>query len=312
MYIDINSTHFPLGNGLQLNNEIVGEEYELVPGGSALNFSRMCASLGLHPTFIGKSGEDTVSELLQSLIIKANITPYFIKDVTRKTNISINYTSDNGETLMTVVGTANQSLTGKEVLQKVDEIHFTDGLVYFGGCFKLHNLMKEYTDLADKMKKNNNKIIIDHGRINNTVTQQHKKIIKNLIRSADYYLPSKEEFCALWETNSIEEGIKIVSQISSAVLMVKDSVNGVYGYDGYKMYHVPAYPVKPISLIGAGDSCNAGFIYAQLSGKTFVDCLRFACATAGVKISSISLPDIAKITSLIAEFPDQIPDTQTE
>lgn len=59
MYIDINLTQFPFNKGLLPESETVGRDYEMALGGSALNFARMCATLGLRTVFIGKTGVET-------------------------------------------------------------------------------------------------------------------------------------------------------------------------------------------------------------------------------------------------------------
>jgi len=50
-------------------------------------------------------------------------------------------------------------------------------------------------------------------------------------------------------------------------------------------FSVPAYPVRVVDTTGAGDAFSAGFITAQLEGKSLEDSIEFANATANLKIT---------------------------
>ncbi len=300
IYLDINALHFPLEDGFRLNTEIVGKDYEAVPGGSTVNFARLCASLHMEPTLVGKRGNDVVGMLLQELLKKEGITTHIIVDQDVSTNMSLNYTSDSGNTLMSVLGTANQSLSGKEVLDTMSEIQTGASYYYLGGCFKLQTLSRSYQEIVMLAKNNTHKIIIDHGRINNAVTHEQKNLMKNLIEHAYLYLPSKDEFLALWEVDTIEAGIEKIKGKTSALIVVKDGENGVYGWNGEKLIHMPSFPVTVTNLIGAGDSFNAGFIKAHTQNMDFAACLQFGNATAAYKISQNKLPTMNDIQSYLS------------
>ena len=86
--------------------------------------------------------------------------------------------------------------------------------------------------------------------------------------------------------------------MSSSGIVVKQSSMGATVMIGHDIVHVPAYPAKPIYTIGAGDAFNAGFVRAQMEDKTFEDSIRFANATAAIKISRADTPDLESIESI--------------
>lgn len=59
VYLDINSLDFPNLNSLNVEEEIVGENYDCVIGGSAANFCSGLSLLGLNSVFISKIGNDS-------------------------------------------------------------------------------------------------------------------------------------------------------------------------------------------------------------------------------------------------------------
>src|SRR5476649_2477959 len=94
VYVDLNCLDFPFGSeGIPVEKEIVsiGGGYEMVAGGSALNFNRLCAKLGLGSVIIGKVGNDTPGKLLADLIAQSGVTPVLVVDPQVATNIGINF-----------------------------------------------------------------------------------------------------------------------------------------------------------------------------------------------------------------------------
>ena len=113
-------------------------------------------------------------------------------------------------------------------------------------------------------------------------------------------MPSKDEFLELWNVSSIEEGLKQLDGKSSGIIVVKDSENGAVTIIDGQIHAVPAFSVQPIHIIGAGDSFDAGFIAATSQGKDLLTSMKFACATAALKISQPALPTIASIDKFVS------------
>ena len=156
-YFEINCTDFPCKYGLAPNKEIVGKDYTVFLGGSALNFSRVCASLGLAPAFIGKTGKDTLGKIIPGLMVEAGIIPALISSSDVSTLVSLNFIDTNGSSIMNVAGTASQSLKLEEIENKIDTYIDDIKYLYFGGCLKLKSLLPSYKIIAQKAQK-----IINH------------------------------------------------------------------------------------------------------------------------------------------------------
>jgi len=298
MYFEINTFNFPLPDSLTLETETVGGEYNINPGGSAINFARVCSSLGLSPVFVGKLGSGVIGEELTKMMREEGIEPAFIVDSSVQTNFAINFARKDGKTLMFVNGTANQSLGPEEVEHQLAENLAHVNYLYLGGSLKLSKLLPVYPEIISKAKELGVKIAPDHGRKNSGTTNEEIEMIKRVVAGVDYYFPSKDELLSVWEAESIEEAVGKIQNVSEAMVVVKDAENGVYGFFDEKSVHVTAFSVDVRSTVGAGDSFNAGFIKAQSEGLDFGKSLRFGCATAAIKISQKELPTLDQVQLL--------------
>lgn len=300
IYIDFNASNFPISDeGLKLETEVVGSGYVAELGGSAVNFARLCAKLKVPTTFIGKVGQDSMGELATQLLPEAGVQPSLIQSNKVQTNVSFNLVNPRGESIMAVVGSANQSLTADEVYFRVSENLEGSLYLFLGGCFKLKNLLPAYTKILEDAKRVNTKVVIDHGRLNENVTDEEKEIVRRMSLTADIYLPSKDEFLELWDADSIEGGLRKYRRLSTATIVLKDGANGAVtiNQEG-EISHIPAFSVPLIHTVGAGDSFNAGFISAQHNGMNMTESIRFACAAGALKVSKPELPTYDEIIRL--------------
>lgn len=297
-YVDINEPLFPVKSLREREkSEVVGANYEIVPGGSALNFAQMCARLDLKPVFVGKIGNDEMGRILTEQVEEKGVIPGFIQADNVSTNVSVNLGIE--DYVYEVLGTANQSLEPDEVRARLEYYLGDVKYFYLGGVFKLRNLLPTLAALAEEAQSRGVEVVLDHGRITNQVSDDDKQTVRDLLSHVDYYLPSRDEFLDLWDAQSLDEAFARVRQISKAVLVVKDGENGAIGMDGKQIFRVPAFDVIVNNLVGAGDAFNAGFIKGRSLGENLATSMAYGCATAALKISASELPTLEKVRSLL-------------
>lgn len=281
--------------------------YEISPGGSALKFAQVCSSMGLETIFIGKAGKDPIGLALQNSIQKSGVIPELILSPDVQTNVAIHLHTEKG-VLMIGSGSANESLTIDEVREVFRKHVAGASFVYLGGVFSLKSFsLESYMELARIAHSNGVKVVLDHGRISNRITEEDIHKIQLLVSEVDYYLPSMDEFLYVWGED-LTEALRNVREKSTAVVVVKDSDRGAIGLDDSEITKVPAFPVAITNNeIGAGDSFNAGFLKATALGLSFEESIQFGCATAAVKISQPGLPTYEKVTDFLTNQTTLIP-----
>ena len=299
IYLDINTTQFPFEGSIPAEDERVGGSYILSPGGSAVNFAKVSSFLGLKPIFIGKTGTDDLGDLLTKLLQNTGVTPAIIKSGSSQTNLGLNFMNVPGETVLTTIGTANQTVSPSEVFTQVQNHIEQVKYLFIGSYFKIKALIPEYPKIIALAKKTNTKVILDHGTLNVASAQERQGLIE-LLKNIDYYLPKIEEFSMLFQAQDLEYALNTARSYTNACIVVKQAQHGATGSHAGQTAHVPAFPVSPLSTIGAGDSFNAGFIKAMEEGYPLENAIRFANATAALVISRKTLPTKEEIDSFIA------------
>ena len=292
-YLDINASDFPLDHeGADSEEELVGEQYETAPGGSAPNFCRLLGGLGPKTAFIGMSGRDIWSDELEDSLVKQGVKPFLIKRPELATNISFNMTSPKGTHRMRIAGTANAALGPEMLMPKLHEVLPKTDVFYLGGCFKLKKLAPAFEEIATLADHTETKLVIDHGRVPEGVGKEMLEAVKKLALRASYYLPSREEFCKLWDVETIEDGLHLLHERApDLTVVVKDGSNGAFYLAGDKMYHTEAEKVDiVINATGAGDSFNAGVMAALAKGRPLSEAVTYGCRVAAAKIRAEATP----------------------
>ena len=303
IYLDINGQGFPNGT-LQPEIEIKGDEYQLEVGGSAFNFAKTLAHFGLNPNFIGKVGADQTAAVLVELIKTTGVDSELISSPDVQTNMGINLTTQNGKTLMAVMGSANQSLQPEGVRAKIIELLEADKLqsLYLGGVYKLEHLIPMYLKLLEEYGSKFI-VLLDHGRVAPGANQDLIQQVQKIASFANYYLPSENELMVTWEADSVNEALKKIREAyPKLVVLVKLAEKGcLVAAPGKDLKKIKAFSVEAVNTVGAGDTFNAGLIAGLNQGLDLIKAAHFANATAAIKISQNKIPSKKDVEKFIAE-----------
>jgi sugar/nucleoside kinase (ribokinase family) len=292
-YIDFNVASYPFDSaGIAPETELIGGAYETVPGGSAVNFCRLLGELGMRTAFIGMTGAGPNGELLERLLDDHAVEPALIQRHDLTTNISFNMTNAQGEHIQLVAGTANAALGPSDVLPKLDEMLPQANTLYVGGCFKLLAFRSAFGEIANLARQHTTDLVVDHGRVPKEAHPEMLNAVRELVVRATYYLPSRNEFCTLWEVADIEAGLRKLKELApDLTVIVKDGANGAFYLADHAVEQIAAQKIKhPVHLTGAGDSFNAGAMAALAKGYGLAEAIAFACRVAAAKIEAEELP----------------------
>ena len=95
-----------------------------------------------------------------------------------------------------------------------------------------------------------------------------------VLKYIDVLMPNQREVCEMMRDSNAERAIARLSELVP-LLVVKRGARGALAVQAGRRYEAEAIAVTLVDAIGAGDSFNAGFLYAWLNGSPLDRCLRF-------------------------------------
>jgi sugar/nucleoside kinase (ribokinase family) len=125
-----------------------------------------------------------------------------------------------------------------------------------------------------------------------------------LFTLASHVIFSTQCLRATADTEDLATGLARVSEHTPSFLSVTDGSNGVYWRDGSALRHMPAFAIKTVDTLAAGDVFHAGFVIALVEGCGITGAMRLAAAAAGIKCSrfggSSTAPGRAEVEAFLA------------
>jgi len=97
-------------------------------------------------------------------------------------------------------------------------------------------------------------------------------------------------------------GLQRLAEYVSGFLAITDGPNGVYWLDNGALRHMPAFKVKAIDSLGAGDAFHGAFTLALAEGRDLHGAMRFASATAALKCTKFGGASGAPTRAEVEEF----------
>ena len=88
----------------------------------------------------------------------------------------------------------------------------------------------------------------------------------------------------------------------SGFLAITDGPNGIYWLERGALRHLPAFKVKAIDSLAAGDAFHGAFTLGLAQGRDLQDVMRFASATAALKCTHFGGASGAPRRAEVEEF----------
>ena len=272
------------GDKIPIEGEtILGDSYNVGPGGKGCNQAIAISRLGGKVNFISKIGNDEYGKLAINNFKKDNIDiSNIIISKKHKTGVAgIHIDRNTGKNAITVVRGAPASLTREEIDTnkiKKSKIFLTQLEVPLD--VTLHCL----------------KAAKENGLINILNPAPACKLSNEFFKLVDYFTPNETEaeyytgIKIINETDAKKSALKLIKMgIKNVIITLGEK--GLFFSNGIENIYIKSIQVKAIDTTGAGDAFNGGFTLALLKGKKIKECLEFANRVAGLSTTKLGAGD---------------------
>ena len=276
-----------------IGETILGDKYNIGPGGKGCNQAIAIARLGGRVDFISKIGKDAYGELALNTLKKNEIkTENIIQDANLQTGVAgILVDKKSGKNAINVIVGAPTTLKINEISKQINIIK--DSKIFLTQL----EVPKDVTLHCLKIAKENGCITILNPAPASEIT-------KEFYSNIDYFTPNETEA-------EFYTGIKITSE-KEAKLAAHKLINfgvkkviitlgekGLFYADGQDEIYLKANSVKTVDTTGAGDAFNGGLAFGLSKGKSIKECLELANKVAGISTTKLgagnAMPYLADI-----------------
>ena len=272
------------GNKIPITGEtILGDNYNIGPGGKGCNQAIAISRLGGKVNFISKLGDDDYGKLAINKLKQDNIdTSNIIISNKHKTGVAgIHVDRNTGKNAIIVVRGAPASLTKEEIdtnIIKKSKIFLTQ-----------LEIPKEVTLHCLKIAKENGCLTILNPAPASEITEEFYSNI-------DYFTPNETEaefYTEIKINNEIDakKSAKKLLNMGIKNVIITLGEKGLFYSDGKEEIYIKASPVKAIDTTGAGDAFNGGLAFSLSKEKSIKECLELANKVAGISTTKLGAGD---------------------
>ena len=264
---------------------ILGNKYNVGPGGKGCNQAVAIARLGGKVNFISKIGKDNYGQLALDTLKKNNID---IKNVIQDENLQtgvagILVDKNSGKNAINVIVGAPSTLKISDLDNQIKEI-------------KNSKIFLTQLEVPKNVTLHCLKTAKANGCITILNPAPASEITKEFFSNIDYFTPNETEaefYTGIKITNEKEAKQAVDKLINLGIkkIIITLGEKGLFYSDGNEEIYLKANYVKAIDTTGAGDAFNGGLAFGLSVKKPIRECLEFANKVAGISTTKLGAGD---------------------
>jgi len=272
------------GNKLpSMGETILGDSYNIGPGGKGCNQAIAISRLGGKVNFISKLGDDDYGKLAINKLKKDNIdTSNIIISNKHKTGVAgIHVDRNTGKNAITVVRGAPSSLTINEIDTNL---------------FKQSKIFLTQLEIPIEVTLHCLKAAKEHGLINILNPAPACKLSNDFFRLVDYFTPNETEAefftgIKIHDENDAKVSAKKLIEMGIKKVIITLGEKGLFYSDGKEEIYMKATPDIAVDTTGAGDAFNGGLAFSLFKERPIRECLELANKVAGISTTKLGAGD---------------------
>jgi ribokinase len=274
---------------------VLGGEFLLAAGGKGANQAVAAARAGADVTFVGCVGDDVLGEKALAGLAAEGIHTGSVRVVRAcASGVALIMVGPRGENIISVASGANARLTPKDVERASRAIASAQCL--------LLQLEVPLDAVARALQ-----IARKHRVLTVLNPAPARKLPRRLLQLVDVLTPNRVEIAGVlgWPpTSNIRRAAIALQRVGVKDLIVTLGSEGALVVSETQE-SVPAFRVKPVDAVAAGDVFSGAFAVARTEGQTVREAVRFACAAAAISVTrkgaQPSIPKRREIEAFLRE-----------
>lgn len=247
---------------------VMGEDFQIIPGGKGANQAVASARLGSKVGIIACVGEDENGKMAIENLRKNNVETKYIEIIKDQFTGVANIIVADGDNSIIVVAGANNKIT-KKIIDKNIDVITSSKVVLLQQEIPLD--MVEY--VIDICYEKNIVIILNPAPAN--------KIKKDMIEKINFLTPNEHEVKIMFGDEDVDGILKAYPN----KLIVTRGKKGVRFFDSLKIVNISACKVEAVDTTGAGDAFSGAFANGIAKGESLEDILVFANKVAAISVT---------------------------
>ncbi|MBI6543850.1 ribokinase [Proteus vulgaris] len=270
----LNVAHFPLPG-----ETISGNQFQMVFGGKGANQAVAAGRCGADISFLACLGNDDIGKKAKAQLITDNIDTNSIElidDVA--TGVALIFVNQQGENVIGIHDGANGRLDTNYVQRHGNIIKEADALL-----MQLESPLDSVLKAAEIAKQENVQVILNPAPA--------QALPDELLSLVDIITPNETETEYLTgikviDDESAQQAADVLHHKGIKTVLITLGSRGVWVSEkNSKGCIVPAFKVKAVDTIAAGDTFNGALITALLEGQSMMPAIKFAHAAAAIAVT---------------------------
>ena len=270
----LNVAHFPLPG-----ETISGNQFQMVFGGKGANQAVAAGRCGANISFLACLGNDDIGKKAKAQLMTDNIDTKSIElidDVA--TGVALIFVNQLGENVIGIHAGANGQLDASYVQSHGNIIKEADALL-----MQLESPLDSVLKAAEIAKQENVQVILNPAPA--------QELPDELLSLVDIITPNETETEYLTgikviDDESAQQAADVLHNKGIKTVLITLGSRGVWvSEQNNKGCIVPAFKVKAVDTIAAGDTFNGALITALLEGQSMMSAIKFAHAAAAIAVT---------------------------
>jgi len=257
---------------------VLGKGFATLHGGKGANQAVAASRLGAICYLISKVGDDFVGEsIIENAVKNGVVVDYLKKDARSHSGVALIYVSASGENMIAVAPGVDSLVSEDDVVSARDAIASSDVVV-------------AQLEIPVKTAEFSMRFAKGVGRKTLLNPAPASELSEGVLRYVDFITPNRAELAKLSgmkveDDASISEAAGLLLERGVGCVLVTLGKRGSMVVTRSIQELVPAYEVKAVDTVGAGDAFNGALAVALSAGCDVLEAARFANLVAALKVT---------------------------